>query len=41
MGFRVVFMIDQINRYYALLRENSEENVEVRLNMEIVLGECL
>jgi len=41
MGFKVVFMIDQINRYYALLRDNLEKNFEVQSNMEIVLGRCL
>ena len=43
MGFRVVYMIDQINRYYALLRNyrNIYNSAMIHLNMELVLGTCL
>jgi len=43
MGFRVVYMIDQINRYYALLRNypNIENSPMIHFNMELVLGRCL
>jgi hypothetical protein len=43
MGFRVVYMIDQINRYYALLRNyhNIYNSAMIHLNMELVLERCL
>jgi hypothetical protein len=42
MGFRVVYMIDQINRYYALLRNcrNIANGAMIHFNMELVLGTC-